>query len=514
MAPIYFSVGGLRSRYIRFTATRLHQNAKDDLRAFFCLGEVLAFSHGTNIAAHSTVSASNAKETAPTWTTRNLVDGISALGLPVRPNTSGTHGWRSGAASSADTNKWVQVDLGAEYRLQEVRLFPAHPPDFPERRAFGFPLRFKIETDSHADFSSPTIVFDSSNADFPVPGDHPLPFPVPDVTARFVRVTATHLWERTNDFVFALGELAVYSDGKNVAFHQPVSSLDEAGGSIWKREALTDGFVSQGELMDWQTWLLQLSQRREFRERFLALEKQKSSALAVAQSRAFSALIAAASIAVVASVIAAWRARERQNRELQSLRERIARDLHDDLGSHLGSIRLMSELAMRVPNATSNQDSIQEIHRLSTEAAESMHSIVWLMRERGKPSLLRLVEAIRQSADSLCHDLTKEIVTGDAPKTASASLDFHRQIILIVRESLHNIAKHAHATHLRIHASWDTRTFHLTIEDNGSGFDPNAQYHGNGLHNLRHRASTLGGQLTFQSKPGQGTTIEFEAPLS
>ena len=75
------------------------------------------------------------------------------------------------------------------------------------------------------------------------------------------------------------------------------------------------------------------------------------------------------------SVLHSRRLRER---EMESLRQRMARDLHDEIGSHLGSIRLMSELALRDGR---DADSLEEIHRLAGEAAESMRGIIWLVRE-------------------------------------------------------------------------------------------------------------------------------------
>ncbi|MES2737296.1 MAG: discoidin domain-containing protein [Verrucomicrobiota bacterium] len=516
MAPIHIAAHRVKARYVRFTVTRLQEDPDVAPRSFFCLGELFVFSDGTNVATRCPVTALNAVETLPTWSPRNLVDGFCALGLPVLPQAERTYGWRSDVAQTAEATKWVQVDLGTSHPLQEVRLVPAHPPGFPERTAFGFPSRFKVETDEDANFSTPRIVFESTADDFPNPGDNPVTFSTGGVTARFVRVTATRLWERTGDFVFALGELEVYADGKNVARSQPVSSLDDAQppATAWHRQSLTDGLVSEGALMDWSEWLRQLSERRELRERFQTLEKLKIKALAVAQSRALWSGVAAASVLVLLAGAAVWRTRARQQRELQALRERIARDLHDDLGSHLGSIRMMSELALRHPTAPRDDAPLQEIHRLSAEAAESMHTIVWLMRESGAPPLARLIEAIQQSAETLLPEVQREILNTADDASRPASLSFHRHIILFVREGLHNIARHAGTQSMRIHTGWDAHSFRLTIEDNGCGFDPEAAHDGNGLANLRHRATVLGGHVTIHSSPGHGTHIHLEAPIA
>jgi hypothetical protein len=94
------------------------------------------------------------------------------------------------------------------------------PTDFADTPGFGFPVRFRLEIADDAAFASPTTVVDHTTADFPNPGDAPFTASLDHKRGRFVRVTATRLWERHkggNDFVFALGELQAYSGGRNVA---------------------------------------------------------------------------------------------------------------------------------------------------------------------------------------------------------------------------------------------------------------------------------------------------------
>ncbi len=203
--------------------------------------------------------------------------------------------------------------------------------------------------------------------------------------------------------------------------------------------------------------------------------------------------------------------RHLRERELESLRQRISRDLHDEIGSHLGSIRLMSELALRDGQ---DSDSLEEIHRLAGEAAESMRGIIWLVREGDAPKLNSLVEAMRQSATSLLKgvDWTLEALTID--QSTTASLEFHRQSFLFFREAAHNITRHANAANVKIEISWKPKHLHLRIEDNGCGFDVDAVTAGNGLANLRHRAGVLKGSLQITSDSGKGTHITLDAPLS
>lgn len=504
LAPWHIDAKKTKARYVRFTATKLPAQPRSSRRFIFCLGELLVFSKGQNIALRSTVLAPNSVETLPTWSPKHLVDGCHALGLPVKNDDVNSNGWHSAISTTADVTKWVQVDLGSVRDLQEVRLIPAHPRDYPDRFGFGFPRRFKIEADGQT-------IFDSAASDFPNPGDTPVAFPLNGLRAQTIRVTATRLWERSGDFVYALSEFQALANGKNRALQSGVSSSDDTLTSSWRREFLVDGRSSSGLLINESTWLAALSERREVSLQLVQLDLRHKAGVLLARTRASWLGGIALFGVIIFFLISLRRSSRSRHRELEALRQRISRDLHDEIGSHLGSIRLMSELAIR---DGSKDDSLPEIHRLAGEAAESMRGIVWLVREGDAPRLSSLIEAIRQSAGSLLkgHKWTLEAPTPDDAMTAS--LEFHRQMFLLFREAAHNINRHAGASLVKIAISWKAGQFHLRIEDNGCGFDANAVTAGNGLANLRHRASVLGGVLQIESELGKGSCITLEAPFS
>ena len=504
LAPWHVATKGIKAQHIRFTATKLAAQPHQTKRFIFCLGELLAFSGGRNVALHAHVLAPNSVETLPTWSPRHLVDGAYALGLPVHPDEINGNGWHSGISSTADSTKWVQADLGAPRSIDEIRLIPAHPRDYPERTGFGFPRRFKVEADGRT-------IFDSTTADFPNPGDTSVAFPCPGLHAQTLRCTATQLWERSGDFVFALAELQAFDAGKNIAPEAFITSSDDTITPSWSRAGLIDGRSSSGVLLDEASWLADFSQRRQITNELAAMESQRTTAQAMAHSRAAWLAGAVICLAIATIWLSVLRARQSRRSEIESLRHRISRDLHDDIGSHLGSIRLMSELALR---DGSSSDSLEEIHRLAGEAAESMRGIIWLVREGDAPPLTSLVEAMRQSAAALLKDINWQIDAPSSGEPATASLEFHRQVFLLFREAAHNITRHANAAQVRIEVHWKAKHFHLHIEDNGCGFDVAAVTSGNGLANLQHRATVLGGALNITSRPGNGSGITLEADFS
>lgn len=504
LAPWSMQARGVKARFVRFTATQLTPQPGLGSRFMFALGELLVISGGRNVTLGCRVEAGNAVETLPTWSPRHLVDGTHALGLPVRAEASRNNGWHSAVSSTPDAVKWVQVDLDEKQAVDEIRLIPAHPSDYPDRFGFGFPRRFKVEADE-------TVLFDGTSADFTNPGDTPVVFPTPGLQVKTIRVTATRLWERSADFVFAMAELQAFHGGKNVAFGARVTSFDDTITSSWHPPHLVDGLTSAGTLVPETAWLTDLSGRRTLNAELNRL----AAATALAAEEAWRRIWWMGGLAILGGILAGWmlliRLRRARHQEMEALRQRISRDLHDEIGSHLGSIRLMSELALREGGG---DESMEEIHRLAGEAAESMRGIIWLVREGDAPRLTSLVEAMRQSAETLLKGIEWTFEgdqdMGDAP---TASLEFHRQVFLFFREAAHNIQRHASATKAHIKPGWKARRFHLGIEDNGRGFDAAAVTAGDGLANLRHRAGILGGTLRIDSEPGKGTRITLEVPF-
>ncbi|MBI2806976.1 MAG: DUF1553 domain-containing protein [Planctomycetes bacterium] len=192
--------------------------------------------------------------------------------------TSPTNGYHSGIAKTPDTTKWVQVDLGKPTDITAIRLIPARPTDFRDAPGFGFPLRYKITLSDHEDFAKYETLVDRTSADVANPGEQPVAF-IAEKQFRYVRVTATKLWERTSDYVFALGEVQVFArDAKNAARGAKVTALDSIEAGRWSTRHLVDGFTSRGRLVkDADThvrlaWEVQIS--RAEAERRETLEKR------------------------------------------------------------------------------------------------------------------------------------------------------------------------------------------------------------------------------------------------
>src|SRR5439155_25929710 len=143
--------------------------------------------------------------------------------------------------------------------------------DFPDTPGFGFPVRFRVEASDEPGFASAQMISDHTSQDFKNLGDSPVAFPASPREGRFIRVTATRLWERTSDFVFALAELQVLVNGTNAALGAAVSALDSIEEGHWAKKYLVVGFDSRHRL----TVTPSLAKQKLEAEIRAAIEKRK-----------------------------------------------------------------------------------------------------------------------------------------------------------------------------------------------------------------------------------------------
>ncbi len=173
----------------------------------------------------------------------------AAEALPTLPpgsaEASPSNGYHSQVSSTPQSAKWVQIDLGSVKPVDYVVLLPARPTDFPDRPGFGFPEMFRVELSDEPTFANARALTTEARIPLPSPGDRPWAISATGMHARYVRVTASRLAERTSDFIFALSELQIYSNGSNAAAGATVLAMDTIESGRWSSKYLTDGFTSR-----------------------------------------------------------------------------------------------------------------------------------------------------------------------------------------------------------------------------------------------------------------------------
>jgi len=177
-----------------------------------------------------------------------LVNIDTRLSELTKQSSSGERpefGYHSQISPKQDAVKWVQVDLGKAHKLEHVFIVGCHDNFANIGAGFGFPVRFKIEISSDPQFfKDVTLVTDQTGSDYANPGIVPQAFAISGKEARYVRVTATKLALRQNDYILALAELSVLTaQGANPASGAAVTSLDSIEAPVrWTRKNLTDGY--------------------------------------------------------------------------------------------------------------------------------------------------------------------------------------------------------------------------------------------------------------------------------
>ncbi|PJJ47754.1 sensor histidine kinase [Hymenobacter chitinivorans] len=215
----------------------------------------------------------------------------------------------------------------------------------------------------------------------------------------------------------------------------------------------------------------------------------------------------------------AYRLRVRQLLALERVRHNIARDLHDDMGSTLSSISILSQIArthqhnQRTDQATALLDQIGDSSRRMLDA---MDDIVWTINP-AHDSMDDVVARMRSFASDVLEARGIDFTFRADPSIAGLRLNMRarREFFLLFKEAVNNLAKYAQCTEAAITLAYEHQRLVLTVQDDGVGFDPQApaQGGGNGLTNMNSRAAAMKGVLDIQTAPGQGTVLRLNVPL-
>lgn len=194
-------------------------------------------------------------------------------------------------------------------------------------------------------------------------------------------------------------------------------------------------------------------------------------------------------------------------------RERISREMHDDIGAGLTQIVLMSE-SLRQKAEKNNGKELQDINDTSRKLIASMSEIIWSMNtETG--TVGDLLVYLRENINVLLEysAINSIIDFPDTFSTNSLSAEQKRNIVLIVKEAVHNAIKHSGAKHISVSAEEKNDELVFSVKDDGAGLDASYTASGNGLKNMKKRAEAINGAVSIDSEKGKGTVITIRIPL-
>ncbi len=197
----------------------------------------------------------------------------------------------------------------------------------------------------------------------------------------------------------------------------------------------------------------------------------------------------------------------------ERLRGKIARDLHDEIGSTLTGIHISSKIA-KTASADVACYHLEKIHEQTGRIMENMSDIVWAINP-SNDTLPKLISRMQDFATEILEPagITHLFEREPIFPTTTLDLEKRRDFYLIFKEALTNIAKHSQATHCHIQLLLSSSHLNMLIADNGIGIPTNIRQHGNGLRNMLYRAKQLGGHLSIHSN-NPGTRILFDIKLT
>ena len=214
-------------------------------------------------------------------------------------------------------------------------------------------------------------------------------------------------------------------------------------------------------------------------------------------------------VGVALGIFGLHRARLGQLRQLEALRLRIAANLHDEVGSNLSAISLLSRKVQKGGAAhEEGREDLAAINRIAARTANSIREIVWFINPE-YDTLQDLVLRMEEAARTMLAGVDCQFQSSQAHYSSKLPLHLRQNLFLLFKEALTNVAKHSRASRVEINVAERDDTWKLSIRDNGVGFHPDAIHSGNGLKNLRQRAARLAGTLEIKSQPGEGTNVVF-----
>ncbi len=197
---------------------------------------------------------------------------------------------------------------------------------------------------------------------------------------------------------------------------------------------------------------------------------------------------------------------------IEKLKSKLAADLHDNVGSGLTEISILSEVASR--NISHGQDTstseLSKISEISRKLVDNMSDIVWVVNPN-RDSLPDLIIRLKDSYGEVLNSLgiSFRATNIDKIKDVKLTMDFKQNLYLIFKEAINNSVKHSNCKHIILDANFRNDILEMSVSDDGKGFDENNIRYGDGIKNISNRALLIGGKIKIKSSPDSGTNIRF-----
>ncbi len=507
--PVHIAGDGSPARHLRFIWHEGHQRGMNGACA---LSEIFVLSGGDPISLRAAVRAAQSVDVPGMWSPEYLVDGRTPIGMWEGGMWSTSRGDCLEVSAQTPIVEW-HLDLEWCGEIDRIVLFPYF---LPELSGPGImPPRLRIESSKTPDFNHATVIAATGERGLPVDMSTPLVLPVGQKTGRYLRIVSETAWRLGNRHLQAMSEIEIWSGGRNLAAGRSVGIRHN--GLEHTTLELTDGSGHGLQVLPILTWLSELVDRATVERE---LEILRPAGVAMAQESELNTTWGAAialGLTFLIPVAIIERRRLISRSHLERLRKRIASDLHDDIGSNLGSISLIARSAKRDLQRLHGPDEIAEdlgeMELIARESSLAMRDIVWLL-ERRQDTIGDLVKRMRDTAGRLLRDIEYSVACRSSRTAAKLTLDAKRHLFLFYKEALHNVVKHSGATQVAIRLYDSRDRLVMEVADNGRGLPMDDDGKPRGVAKINDRARVLEGSLHIESAPGTGTTLRLTVKRS
>jgi ligand-binding sensor domain-containing protein/two-component sensor histidine kinase len=219
-------------------------------------------------------------------------------------------------------------------------------------------------------------------------------------------------------------------------------------------------------------------------------------------------------IVLSSAIYTLFRYRLQQKINLLEIRNRFSRDLHDEIGSSVSGINLLSQMAAEKLDSNKPEEAsayLTKVKNYSQDVIEKLSDMVWVFNPQND-SIEKLLQRLKSFAVSIAQskNITLHFETDNENKIRHLTIRQRKAIYLISKEALNNIFKYATCNNIYYSLFANGAKWKLQIKDDGIGFLSCEITNGNGLNNMLARAKEIGGNINIQSQPGKGTIVTLE----
>ncbi len=508
VAPLLVPCPGTVASWIRVEATVLSPRAWDG-KFIFQLAEILVFNEGENLALRRPVQTSPMDWAGGSgWDKRFVVDGFVPYLMDA---AEGPQSLAFVSSVGIGEQPSLVIDLGESLPLNRMHyhvtdLSDTVPQAIPDN--FGVPHRMLLEGANQADFSDAVRLGDYRMESVYNTG----PIIVrrfPTTTCRYVRLTAIEPFINSLGQVkgsqFGAAEIELFSKGRNVALGRPVQVDFEMTSPVRSYSALTDGRNLYGDILPMREWMGELARRHDLEAARPAIATEVEH-LYARQKTNLNRLGWLAGLLAGGIVFIILLERNKRMRQISRIRERLAADLHDELGANLHTIGLLSDLAADAGDSPEEMATLYRRIRSETERSGiAVRHCSDMLAAKGLYTdlLADMQRASNRIMAKLEHEITIEgeaYLKGLPPRTRA-------DLFLFYKESLVNISRHSGASKYTTELKAGPDRIHLKICDNGRGLESSET--DAPPSSLRRRAKLLGAKVTVENPATGGTCIEL-----